>query len=113
MCDMMLTGWLLRTVDAERIGLVHYLTDPGEHLQNSKAVAAQIATNAPMSSWPSPICKMRIPDYAYPARESPVHNERRTPGSGTGAGETGRGNPDIGASLPRSLRDKSSKEPRS
>jgi enoyl-CoA hydratase/carnithine racemase len=51
MCDMMLTGRLLRAVDAERIGLVHYLTDPGEHLQKAKAVAAQIATNAPMSSW--------------------------------------------------------------
>ena len=26
---------------------------------------------------------MRMPDYAYPARKSPVHNERCTPGSGT------------------------------
>src|SRR2546429_2267091 len=30
------------------------------------------------------LLKMRMPDYAYPARESPVHNERCTPGSGTG-----------------------------
>jgi RNA-directed DNA polymerase len=52
------------------------------------------------------LLKMRMPDYAYPARESPVHNERCTPGSGTGAGETGGGNPDSGASPPRSLRDK-------
>ena len=28
------------------------------------------------------LLKMRMPDYAYPARESPVHNERCTPGSG-------------------------------
>jgi len=52
------------------------------------------------------LLKMRMPDYAYPARESPVHNERCTPGSGTGAGETGGGNPDSGASPPRSLRNK-------
>ena len=50
------------------------------------------------------LLKMRMPDYAYPARESPVHNERCTPGSGTGAGETGGGNPDSGAPPPRSLR---------
>ena len=43
------------------------------------------------------LLKMRMPDYAYPARESPVHNERCTPGSGTGVGETGGGNSDIGA----------------
>jgi hypothetical protein len=52
------------------------------------------------------LLKMRMPDYAYPARESPVHNERCTPGSGTGAGETGGGNPDSGPSPPRSLRSK-------
>ena len=58
------------------------------------------------------LLKMRMPDYAYPARESPVHNERCTPGSGTGAAETGGGNPDIGASPPRSLRDKPTSEVR-
>ena len=30
------------------------------------------------------LLKMRMPDYAYPARESPVHNERCTPGSARG-----------------------------
>ena len=50
------------------------------------------------------LLKMRMPDYAYLARESPVHNERCTPGSGTGAGETGGGNLDSGASPPRSLK---------
>ena len=47
---------------------------------------------------------LRYPDYAQPALESPVHNERCTPGSGTGAGETAGGNPGIGAPPPRSLK---------
>jgi RNA-directed DNA polymerase len=36
---------------------------------------------------------MRSPDYIWPGPESPVHNERCTPGSGTGGGETGGSNP--------------------
>jgi hypothetical protein len=35
----------------------------------------------------------RTPDYTQPGPESPVHNERCTPGSGTGGGETGGSNP--------------------
>ena len=37
--------------------------------------------------------RMRSPDYIWPGPESPVHNERCTPGSGTGGGETGGSNP--------------------
>lgn len=48
--------------------------------------------------------KMRMPDYARTVTESPVHTERCTPGSGTGTGETGGGNPVSGALVPRSLR---------
>jgi RNA-directed DNA polymerase len=36
---------------------------------------------------------MRSPDYIWPGPESPVHNERCTPGPGTGGGETGGSNP--------------------
>ena len=37
---------------------------------------------------------LKYPDYAQTGPESPVHNERCTPGSGTGGGETGGSNPD-------------------
>jgi enoyl-CoA hydratase/carnithine racemase len=51
MCDMMLTGRLMSAADAERIGLVHYLTKPGEQLAKAKEIATKIAGNAPMSNW--------------------------------------------------------------
>ena len=50
------------------------------------------------------LVRLRYPAYAEPIPESPVHNERCTPGSGTGDGETGGGNPDNGAPPPRSFR---------
>ncbi len=40
------------------------------------------------------LVRLQYPDYAQPVPESPVHNERCTPGSGTGDGETGGSNPD-------------------
>ena len=51
------------------------------------------------------LVRLRYPAYAEPIPESPVHNERCTPGSGTGDGETGGGNPDNGAPPPRSFRN--------
>jgi enoyl-CoA hydratase/carnithine racemase len=51
MCDMMLTGRLMNATDAERIGLVQYLTKPGQVLEKAKEVARKIASNAPMSNW--------------------------------------------------------------
>ncbi len=45
----------------------------------------------------------RNPDYASNERESPVPNERGTPGLGTGAGETTTGNRGTGAPAPCSL----------
>ena len=39
-----------------------------------------------------------------------MHNERCTPGSGTGDGETGGGNPDNGAPPPRSFREPSERQ---
>lgn len=49
------------------------------------------------------LVKLRYPDYAIAASESPVHNERCTPGSGTGVRETTAGNRSIGALAPCSL----------
>jgi RNA-directed DNA polymerase len=49
------------------------------------------------------LAAMRYPDYAQKTLESPVHNERCTPGSGAGAGETTAGDRDTGAPAPRSL----------
>ena len=46
---------------------------------------------------------MGYPDYMFAASESPVHNERCTPGSGAGGEETAAGNCGTGASSPRSL----------
>jgi RNA-directed DNA polymerase len=50
------------------------------------------------------LVRLRHPAYASMVPESPVHNERCTPGSGTGVGETAGGDPGIGAPAPRSLR---------
>jgi hypothetical protein len=44
-----------------------------------------------------------IPTIRRQTLESPVRNERRTPGSGTGVGETTVGNHGIGAPTPCSL----------
>jgi hypothetical protein len=46
---------------------------------------------------------MGYPDYARQTLESPVHNERCTPGSGAGDEETTVGNHGTGVSSPRSL----------
>ncbi len=43
---------------------------------------------------------LRYPDYAFNELESPVHNERCTPGLGTGVGETTAGNRGTGAPAP-------------
>jgi group II intron reverse transcriptase/maturase len=47
---------------------------------------------------------LEYPDYASCERESPVLNERGTPGLGTGAGETTAGNRGTGAPAPCSLK---------
>ena len=50
------------------------------------------------------LVKLKYPDYALAASESPVHNERCTPGSGTGVRETTAGNRSNGALAPCSLK---------
>jgi len=56
------------------------------------------------------LAALRYPDYAIAVLESPVHNERCTPGSGAGAEETTMGNHGIGASAPCSLVRRGSKK---
>ena len=89
--------WSRSTPDDAWRDMWRWVTQP----QNLRLAWRRVASNRGARS--SGVDK---PDYAYPARESPVHNERCTPGSGTGVEETGGGNPDSGASPPRSLRDK-------
>ena len=52
------------------------------------------------------LATMGYPDYAK-ILESPVHNERCTPGSGTGGGESAQGNLGVGAPPPCSLKRRS------
>lgn len=49
------------------------------------------------------LATLRYPDYANKVSESPVHNERCTPGSGAGGVETTTGNCGTGATPPCSL----------
>ncbi|MGA2549599.1 MAG: crotonase/enoyl-CoA hydratase family protein [Burkholderiaceae bacterium] len=51
MTDMMLAGRIYDGVEAERIGLVQYLTDPGQALERATEVARRIAKNAPLSNF--------------------------------------------------------------
>ena len=51
MTDMMLTGRVYNAQDAERIGLAHYLTPPGEGLARAMELARKLAGNAPLSNF--------------------------------------------------------------
>ncbi|WP_372422468.1 crotonase/enoyl-CoA hydratase family protein [Salinarimonas chemoclinalis] len=50
LAEMMLTGREVEAEEALRIGLVHRLSAPGESLAEALALAAEIATNAPLSN---------------------------------------------------------------
>jgi len=47
--ELMLTGRLIDTDEAERIGLVHRVVEPAELLPAARALAEQIAANAPLA----------------------------------------------------------------
>jgi enoyl-CoA hydratase/carnithine racemase len=51
MSDMMLTGRVYDGVEAERVGLVNYLTGEGEALARATELARRIAQNAPLSNF--------------------------------------------------------------
>jgi enoyl-CoA hydratase/carnithine racemase len=49
MADMMLTGRVLDAAEAERAGLVHYLTPQGEAKSKAGELAAKVAAMAPLT----------------------------------------------------------------
>jgi enoyl-CoA hydratase/carnithine racemase len=51
MTDMMLTGRVFDAVEAERFGLVQYLSDPGAALAKGVELARKVAANAPMTAF--------------------------------------------------------------
>jgi len=51
MADMMLTGRVYDAEEGQRIGLSQYVTGAGEGLAQAMALAARVATNAPLSNF--------------------------------------------------------------
>lgn len=62
MADMMLTGRVHEAAEAERIGLVQYLTPAGMAPDKALALAARIAQNAPLSNYAVTHALPRIAD---------------------------------------------------
>ncbi len=50
MTDMMLTGRVVGAAEAERWGIVQYVTPPGEALAKARELAAKIAANSPLTN---------------------------------------------------------------
>ncbi len=65
MADMMLTGRVLSASEAERANFVQYVTPRGEALGKAKALAAQIAGNAPLSNFAITQALPRIQDLSH------------------------------------------------
>ena len=51
MTDMMLTGRIYDAAEGDRIGLTHYLVDPGEGLEKGIVLAERVAENAPLTNF--------------------------------------------------------------
>ena len=47
--DLVLTGRLIDTIEAERIGLIHEIVDPSELMEHARRRAEKIASNAPLA----------------------------------------------------------------
>jgi enoyl-CoA hydratase/carnithine racemase len=65
MADMMLTGRVLSASEAERANFLQYVTPRGEALAKAKALAAQIAGNAPLSNFAITQALPRIQDLSH------------------------------------------------
>ncbi|MET3473459.1 enoyl-CoA hydratase/carnithine racemase [Novosphingobium sp. 1529] len=65
MADMILTRRMLSAQDAERRGIVQYVTPPGGALEKAKDVARTMAENAPMSNWAAINLLPRIGDLSH------------------------------------------------
>ncbi|MBX3576696.1 MAG: crotonase/enoyl-CoA hydratase family protein [Rhizobiaceae bacterium] len=65
MTDMMLTGRMIGAADAERLGVVNYVSDAGAALPRAIEVAGRIAANAPLSNYTIINALQRIHDSGY------------------------------------------------
>ncbi len=64
MCEMMLTGRILKADEGQRLGLSHYLVGAGEGLAKAHELARRVAQNAPMANWAMVSAIARIDDMA-------------------------------------------------
>jgi enoyl-CoA hydratase/carnithine racemase len=51
MTEMMLTGRSYNAEEGLRLGLSHYVVEPGQALEEAFRLARQVASNAPLSNW--------------------------------------------------------------
>ena len=65
MADMMLTGRTLSAAKAEQLNLIQYVVAPGQALSEAKALAARIASNAPLSNYAITQALPRIQDLSH------------------------------------------------
>jgi enoyl-CoA hydratase/carnithine racemase len=65
MTDLMLTGRVLTTAEAERFGVIQYAVAKGKHLERAKSLAARVAENAPMTNWAIVNGLPRIQDFSH------------------------------------------------
>ena len=64
MTEMMLTGRKYSAADGHRLGLAHYLAEPGGGRQMAAELAAQVAANARLSNWAAINAVARIQDMS-------------------------------------------------
>ena len=64
MTEMMLTGRKYCAADGHRLGLAHYLAEPGSGRQMAAELAAQVAANARLSNWAAINAVARIRDMS-------------------------------------------------
>lgn len=72
MSDMMLTGRVIDAAEAERIGLVNYLSAPGQALAQAMQLAKRIAANAAVSNF---AVVQALPRIAEQSTESGLFTE--------------------------------------
>ena len=65
MADIMLTGRTLSAAKAEQLNLIQYVVAPGQALSEAKALAARIASNAPLSNYAITQALPRIQDLSH------------------------------------------------
>ena len=64
MCEMMLTGRIVRAEEGQQLGLSHYLVDAGASLARARELARRVAENAPLANWAMVSAIARIDDMS-------------------------------------------------